>query len=168
MHPRKLFRDTEDCFCLRYFCTSWPGLDAGMLVLALCVRLLACLRSEGGAPRNTRSTFRKRRGELGRLHRIPEICFVIPRIVFACAIFALPGLAWMRVCVCFRSVCGFWPGSEARRAPPSSGAPKHATKTSRDTEACFCLRYFCMSWPGLGAGMFALALEYRKASGTRG
>ena len=125
-------------------------------------------RIEEGAPRSSGSTFRKRRGELGSLQSIPENCFVIPRIVFACAIFALPGLAWMRVCVCLRSVCGFWPGSEARRAAPSSGAPKHATKTSRDTEACFCLRYFCMSWPGLGAGMFALALEYRKASETRG
>ena len=121
----------ESCFVIprivfypRRFCTSCPGLDAGMLVLALCVRLLACLRSEEGAPRSTRSTIWKRRGELGRLQRIPETCFVIPRIVFACAIFAFPGLAWMRVCVCLRSVCGFRLGSEARKASPSSGASK--------------------------------------------
>ena len=99
-NPRKMFRDTEDVFFLRYFCTSWPGLDAGMCLLALGLRLLAWFRSEESAP--------------------------------------------------------------------SSRAPQDATKTSRDTEACFCLRYFRMSWPGLGTGMFALALEYRKASETRG
>ena len=49
-NPRKMFRDTENCFCLRYFCTSWPGLDAGMCLLALGLRLLAWFRSEESAP----------------------------------------------------------------------------------------------------------------------
>ena len=77
-------------------------------------------RIEEGAPRSSGSTFRKRRGELGSLQSIPESCFVIPRIVFACAICAPPALAWMRACLCLRYVCGFWPASEAREVPPET------------------------------------------------
>ena len=57
-----------------------------MLLLALCLRLLVWLRSEESVP------------HLGSLQSIPGRRLVTPRIVFACAIFACPGLAWVRVC----------------------------------------------------------------------